>query len=106
MQGLRRRIVYVALYEIIAIAATSLGLAACGGRGGGDTALPQLAPAQAETKAASSRPMPLIPVAEMEEILAEGDAALAHNDAVMEPVPSTFYDEFDATPVAAAGGRR
>lgn len=31
LQGLRRRIVYVALYEIIAIAATSLGLAALAG---------------------------------------------------------------------------
>ena len=53
-----------------------------------------------------SKPAPLIPVAEMEEILAEGDAAMAHNDAVMEPVPSTFYDEFDATPIAANSGRR
>jgi hypothetical protein len=54
----------------------------------------------------ASKPLPLIPVAEMEEILAEGDAALAHNDAAMEPVPSTYFDDFDAAPVVAAGGRR
>jgi hypothetical protein len=55
-----------------------------------------------------SKPLPLIPVAEMEELLAAGDAAaLAHNDAAMEPVPSTLFDEFDDTPaVAVAGARR
>jgi Protein of unknown function (DUF2726) len=57
-------------------------------------------------QASVSKPLPLIPVAEMEEILAEGDAAMAHNDAVMEPVPSTFYDDFDAAPIAANSGRR
>ena len=33
--------------------------------------------------------MPLIPVPEMSEILAEGDAL----DRALEPVPSGFYDE-------------
>jgi Protein of unknown function (DUF2726) len=42
-----------------------------------------------EPKASASRPMPLIPVPEIEEILAEGDAM----DHTMEPVPSGFYDE-------------
>ncbi len=40
-----------------------------------------------------SRPMPLIPVAEMEELLAEGD--LAALDMSMEPVPSAFFDDMD-----------
>lgn len=53
-----------------------------------------------------SKPVPLIPVAEMEELLAAGDAAHAHNDASMEPVPSTLFDEFNEAPVAAAGGAR
>jgi hypothetical protein len=47
-----------------------------------------------------SRPMPLIPVAEMEEVLARGDA-LAH-DTAMEPVSSTLFDDLDALP--ASGG--
>jgi hypothetical protein len=42
-----------------------------------------------EPKPSNSRPMPLIPVPEIEEILAEGDA-LDHS---MEPVPSGFYDD-------------
>ena len=45
-----------------------------------------------------SRPMPLIPVAEMEEILAEGD--LASQDMSMEPVPSAFFDDMDMEPEA------
>jgi Protein of unknown function (DUF2726) len=40
-----------------------------------------------------SRPMPLIPVAEIEELLAEGD--LASQDMSMEPVPSAFFDDLD-----------
>lgn len=48
-----------------------------------------------------SKPLPLIPVAEMEELLAAGDAAHAHLDAQMEPVPSTLFDEFNE-PAAAA----
>lgn len=41
----------------------------------------------------ASRPMPLIPVPEIAEILAEGDAM----DHSMEPVPSGFFDDLDAT---------
>jgi hypothetical protein len=51
-----------------------------------------------------SRPMPLIPVAEMEEILAKGDALA--QDAAMEPVPSTLFDEFDPLPATGTLGRR
>lgn len=40
----------------------------------------------------SSRPMPLIPVA---EILAEGDADADAGDPSMEPVPSALFDEFE-----------
>ena len=39
-----------------------------------------------------SRPMPLIPVAEIEEILADGDA----QDHTMEPVPSGFFEDYEA----------
>jgi hypothetical protein len=42
----------------------------------------------------TTRPMPLIPVAEIEEVLAEGDQTAY--DAGMEPVPSGFYDEPDS----------
>jgi hypothetical protein len=52
----------------------------------------------------ASRPMPLIPVAEMEEILARGDA-LAQNTA-MEPVSSTLFDDLDALPATGSAGRR
>jgi hypothetical protein len=48
----------------------------------------------------SSKPMPLIPVAEIEEVLSEGDRAAAEAafDPAMEPVPSGFYDEIEPTP--------
>jgi hypothetical protein len=49
-----------------------------------------------QTRPTSSRPMPLIPVAEMEELLAEGD--LAAQDMSMEPVPSAFFDDLDMVP--------
>ena len=52
-----------------------------------------------QTKASSSRPMPLIPVAEMEELLLHGDAAA--QDTSYEPVPSAFFDEFEPAPQAA-----
>ncbi len=44
--------------------------------------------------------MPLIPVAEMSEILAEGDRAAMQGsfDPGMEPVPSAFFDELEAAP--------
>jgi hypothetical protein len=48
-----------------------------------------------------SRPMGLIPVAEMEELLAHGDA-LAH-DTAMEPVSSTLFDDLDALPATGGG---
>lgn len=53
----------------------------------------------------SSRPMPLIPVAEMhelDEMLAEGDAAAAR-EPDQEPVPSGFYEEFEPGVPATAG---
>ena len=50
-----------------------------------------LAPPEPAAKATSSKPMPLIPVADIEEVLADGD--LASYDTGMEPVPSGFYDE-------------
>jgi len=57
--------------------------------------------ADAAQKSSHSRPMPLIPVAEIEEFLADGDHAL--RDA-MEPVPSAFFDELEMLP--ANSGRR
>ena len=68
----------------------------------------QMAPLLQDTPAAmnlgGSRPMPLIPVAEMEEILARGDA-LAH-DIAMEPVSSTLFDDLDALPATGTGSHR
>jgi len=54
--------------------------------------------------ASGSRPMGLLPVAEMEEILAHGDA-LAH-DTAMEPVSSTLFDDLDALPPSGAAAHR
>lgn len=51
------------------------------------------APARADT-APGGAATPLIPVAEIEEILAEGDA----QDHSMEPVPSGFFDELEPLP--------
>lgn len=48
----------------------------------------------------NSRPMPLIPVAEMQEILAAGDQG--QYDASLEPVPSGFFEDMEAEPVASA----
>lgn len=53
---------------------------------------------------AGSKPVPLIPVADMEELLAKGDALA--QDAAMEPVPSTLFDEFDPLPATGTLGRR
>jgi hypothetical protein len=44
-------------------------------------------------KPTPSRPMPLIPVADMNEVLSAGDQAAY--DAAMEPVPSAFFDEME-----------
>jgi Protein of unknown function (DUF2726) len=52
-----------------------------------------------QPRPSASRPMPLIPVAEMEELLAEGD--LASQDLSMEPVPSAFLDDLDLLPDTA-----
>ncbi|HEY6132345.1 MAG TPA: DUF2726 domain-containing protein [Rubrivivax sp.] len=50
---------------------------------------------------ASSGPMPLIPVPEISELLAEGDAA-AEQYGAMEPVPSAFFEDLDNLPAASA----
>jgi hypothetical protein len=49
-------------------------------------------PAPAPT---GSRPMPLIPVADVAEVLAEGDA-LAAEGPMEEPVPSAMFDDLEA----------
>jgi hypothetical protein len=50
-----------------------------------------------DARPVTSRPMPLIPVADIAEVLAEGDRAAleAELDASLEPVPSGFFDEFE-----------
>ena len=62
--------------------------------------MPLVAPESADARSASSRPMPLIPLPEMAEILAEGDrvALDAEFDPALEPVPSGFFEEMEATP--------
>ena len=55
-----------------------------------------------QPKAVSSRPMPLIPVAEMEELLMHGDQAA--QDTSYEPVPSAFFDDIDMAPQAVRTG--
>jgi len=67
------------------------------------SALAALAGAAAQApRAATSRPMPLIPVADIAEVLADGDRAAleAEADAAMEPVPSGFFEDFE--PATAA----
>lgn len=53
--------------------------------------------AATHAKATTSRPMPLIPVGDISEVLAEGDRAAleAEMDASMEPVPSAFFEELE-----------
>ncbi len=65
--------------------------------------LAKLLPAEAGTAAPTpSRPMPLIPVPEMAELLAEGDDRhFAEFDASMEPVPSAFFDDMEEAPTTA-----
>jgi Protein of unknown function (DUF2726) len=50
------------------------------------------------SKHTASRPMPLIPVGDISEVLADGDRAALEGafDADMEPVPSGFHDEAEA----------
>ncbi|MDP3223261.1 MAG: DUF2726 domain-containing protein [Rubrivivax sp.] len=59
--------------------------------------------AAAGIKGSASRPMPLIPIAEMFEVLAEGDRAALEGafDPSMEPVPSGFYDDIEPEPADA-----
>ena len=54
-------------------------------------------------KPLTSRPMPLIPVAEIEELLADGDQA--RYDTAMEPVPSGFFEDMETAPTATAATR-
>lgn len=54
-------------------------------------------------KPLTSRPMPLIPVAEIEELLVDGDQA--RYDTAMEPVPSGFFEDMESAPTATAGVR-
>jgi len=59
---------------------------------------PLLAPPKAAVPTTNARPAPLIPVPEMEEILAEGDRLAAAAE-VPEPMPSGFLEDFE--PAAA-----
>jgi hypothetical protein len=63
-----------------------------------------VSPADAQAKPVNSRPMPLIPVADIAEVLAEGDRAAmeAAFDPNMEPVPSSFFEDMEPAPA----GRR
>ena len=56
-----------------------------------------LGPAAPGIGGTASRPMPLIPIGDIAEVLAEGDRAAleAEFDASMEPVPSGFYDDLE-----------
>ena len=56
--------------------------------------------AVAKAAATSSRPMSLIPVPDISEVLAEGDRAAfdAQLDPSMEPVPSAFFEELEPEP--------
>jgi hypothetical protein len=53
----------------------------------------------APARPVSSRPMPLIPVAEIEELLLHGDAVA--QDTSFEPVASAFFDELEPVRPAA-----
>lgn len=59
------------------------------------------AAAAAAARSSNSRPMPLIPVADISEVLADGDRAAveASFDASMEPVPSAFFEELEVSAV-------
>lgn len=57
-------------------------------------------PGPKPTEPTISPPMPLNPVADLEEALSDGDRAAAEAafDPAMEPVASGFYDEIEASP--------
>lgn len=61
-----------------------------------------VSPEQARVLPSNSKPMPLIPVADIAEVLADGDRAAleaqAHFDPRLEPVPSTFFDDLETDP--------
>ena len=60
---------------------------------------PLLEPTPATPKDNVPRAVPLIPVAEIEEILADGDRAAEEMEPNLEPVPSGFFDDLEvATP--------
>ncbi|MDP1898899.1 MAG: DUF2726 domain-containing protein [Rubrivivax sp.] len=67
------------------------------------TMAPLMGPLTPASKPTASRPMPLIPVADIAEILSEGDRAAleAAMDDANEPVPSAFLEELES----ASGGR-
>ena len=58
--------------------------------------------AETAPKPTASRPMPLIPVAEMSELLVEGDRAAlrAGPDTLLEPMPSGYFDDLEVAPAA------
>jgi hypothetical protein len=58
----------------------------------------ELAAGAAPAKATPSRPMPLIPVPDIEELLAQGDRDHASYDVDMEPVPSAFFEDMEQSP--------
>ncbi len=62
------------------------------------TLAPLIAPPSAAKPVSVSRPMPLIPVADIAEVLSDGDRAAleASMDAANEPVPSAFFEELEA----------
>jgi Protein of unknown function (DUF2726) len=63
--------------------------------------MPLLQPGGAAPKASGSRPMPLIPVAEMEEIVADEDdqafAATVYGGRGHDPVSSDYFDDLEVT---------
>lgn len=63
--------------------------------------MPMLQPGGTAPKQATSRPMPLIPVAEMEEIVAEEDdqafAATVYGGRGHDPVSSDYFDDLEVT---------
>jgi hypothetical protein len=59
-----------------------------------------LQPAGLASQPGGSRPMPLIPLPDIEEVLSDGDRAAAEAafDQALEPVPSSFYEDNEPAP--------